>query len=85
MLGEYGQNVCPNGYDPITFPNTCELASTMLGLPYSQTDTNERGDSVCYSCGNCSPVSTRVSPDYDSYGQWVCQKEGYETGGYHIT
>ena len=79
-LGYIGQQVCPEAYEPIKFPNTCKLASTILGLPYVEDNNNGKAESICFSAGDHGG-NTYIGNDYASLSKWVCQKSGYATGG----
>ena len=84
-MGAIGQNECPEGYEPIYFNNTCQLAATILGLNFNAGNSDGEADSVCYTCGGCNPEETRVRKDYGSFAKWVCQISGFATGGNLIT
>ena len=79
-VGEVGQHECPQGYERIYFPNTCNLASQTLGLLYDEAENDYLEESICFLGGMSVPQSTRVSNQYEEYGKWVCQKQGFTTG-----
>ena len=73
---------CPDGYEPITLPNTCELASTVLGIEYSKDDNILDERSVCSQCGFCNTMKSFLNNDYGGGARFICQIEGFATGRY---
>ena len=81
-LGNVGVHECPDGYEPITIPNTCELASAALGIVYLK-DLNEMDErSVCSQCGACSGLQSWLINNYGNNARWLCQIEGFATGSF---
>ena len=78
-----GVHECPDGYEPISIPNTCELASAALGIVY---DKDANGDidegSVCSRCGACSELESFMTKNYGDDARWICQMEGFATGSF---
>ena len=79
-LGNIGVHECPDGYEPIRLPNTCELASTALGIDYTGDDNIIDETSVCNQCGACSGLPSWVTNGYGGSARWICQIEGFATG-----
>ena len=83
-LGNVGVHECPDGYEPISFSNTCELASAALGIVYDK-DLNGGQiyeDSVCSRCGACSGLESFMTKSYGNDARWICQIEGFATGSF---
>ena len=79
VQGDLGIDSCPEGYEIITEPSTCETASKALGLTYRAqfnviwpTGVN----AICNWCGGCSPQDTRVSYDHGPHARWICKRQG---------
>ena len=85
-LGNVGVHQCPDGYDPIRLPSTCELASIALGITYDGRDDLIDETSVCNRCGACSSTdfNSYVSNNYGGSANWICQIEGFATGRFSI-
>ena len=82
-LGNVGVHECPDGYEPISIPNTCELASAALGIVYDK-DANAlmQLDAVCSRCGACSELESFMTKNYGDDARWICQIEGFATGSF---
>ena len=83
QMGNMGVHECPDGYEPIYIPNTCELASAALGIVYDKDangDIDE--DSVCSRCGACSGLESFMTKNYGDDARWICQIEGFATGNF---
>ena len=78
-----GVHECPDGYEPITIPNTCELASAALGIVYDKDGNNDIDErSVCSQCGACSESESFLTKSYGTDARWICQIKGFATGSF---
>ena len=81
-VGNVGVHECPDGYEPITIPNTCELASAALGIVYEKGSNVIDERSVCSQCGACSQSQSFLNNNYGNNARWICQIEGFATGSF---
>ena len=81
-LGNVGVHECPDGYEPISFPNTCELASAALGIVYDKDANVIDERSVCNQCNACSQLESFLTNNYGNNARWICQIEGFATGSF---
>ena len=80
IVGNEGVHECPDGYEPISFPNTCELASAALGIVYDK-DVNVIDErSICSQCGACANSQSFLTNNYGNQERWICQIAGFATG-----
>ena len=79
-VGNVGVHECPDGYEPISIPNTCELASAALGIVYEKGANVIDERSVCSQCGACSGLQSFLTNNYGDNARWICQIEGFVTG-----
>ena len=76
VQGDVGIDSCPEGYETITEPSTCEIASKLLGLKYTAQFDTGGVNAICNWCGGCSPQDTRVSYDHGPHARWICKLQG---------
>ena len=74
--GDNGIDSCPEGYETITEPSTCQTASELLGLAYREDLNTDDINAICNWCGGCSPQSTRLDEKHWSQARWICQLQG---------
>ena len=72
-MGDTGKDECPEGYKEIYEELVCEIASYYLGLTYYEPHNVNNSESICNWCGGCIPKTTRVSNNYGSLANWICQ------------
>ena len=76
VQGDVGINSCPEGYETITEPSTCETASKSLGLTYRAQFNTGGVNAICNWCGGCSTQDTRVSNGHGPHARWICKLRG---------
>ena len=76
MQGDLGIDSCPEGYETITDPSTCQTASESLGLEYAVDQNSDNINAICNWCGGCSPQSTRLDETHGIQARWICQLQG---------
>ena len=76
VQGDLGIDSCPEGYEIITEPSTCETASKLLGLKYMAQFNTGGVNAICNWCGGCSPQDTRVSDNHGAHARWICKLQG---------
>lgn len=73
VQGDVGIDSCPEGYETITEPSTCQTASESLGLKYIADLNTDTTNAICNWCGGCSPQSTSVGDDHGPQARWICK------------
>ena len=75
-----GVDGCPEGYQTITDPAQCEIASQVLGLVYRGDQNTNHDDAICNWCGGCGTdtggQSTRVDELHRDNARWICKLQG---------
>ena len=75
-----GVDGCPEGYQTITDPAQCEIASQVLGLVYRGDQNTNHDDAICNWCGGCGTdtggLSTRVDELHRDNARWICKLQG---------
>ena len=78
--GEEGIDSCPEGYQAITDPSECEIASKNLGLEYRGDQNTDHADALCNLCAGCTEAaggaSTRLDESHGSKARWICKSLG---------
>ena len=75
-----GVDGCPEGYQTITDPDQCEIASQSLRLVYRGDQNTNHEDAICNWCGGCGAdtggPSTRVDESHRDNARWICKLLG---------
>ena len=77
---DIGVDACPEGYQTITDPDQCEIASQSLRLVYRGDQNTNHEDAICNWCGGCGAdtggPSTRVDESHRDNARWICKLLG---------
>ena len=66
-------NACPKGYEKISNPEVCEIATRHLySYIYSDKNNDDKSDSVCNLCKSCEP--SKNNPRIHTYTSVTSKK-----------